>query len=130
MQYNTHMDITNLTFEAVSDLKQYGMQDDGTPFIGEVFCVQATDDKGNRWVHNMRFDGVKPEVDCETGYTAYIDVRPIARFQCKRIINKIKARGYINLANWSAGRPVYGSEAYVAYGQADDVAWERASDPD
>jgi hypothetical protein len=25
---------------------------------------------------------------------------------------------------WPEGRPVYGSQAYVEYGQADDLAWE------
>lgn len=27
---------------------------------------------------------------------------------------------------WASGRPVYGSDAYVEYGQADDLAWERS----
>ncbi len=126
MQYTTHMNITNLTFEAVSDLKQYGYNDDGTPFIGEVFCVQATDDKGNRWVHNIQFQVVEIG-DYEHGMF-FQDIRPVAKFQCNRIINKIKARGYINLANWTVSRPAYGSEAYIAYGQADDLALESKED--
>lgn len=31
----------------------------------------------------------------------------------------------VGFASWEAGRVVYGSEAYQAYGQADDLAWER-----
>lgn len=31
----------------------------------------------------------------------------------------------VGFASWAADRPVYGSEAYEAYGQADDLAWER-----
>lgn len=119
------MNIEGLTFETVSDLKDYGRTDDGTPFIGEVFWVQATDAKGNRLDHNMRFDGVKREVDCETGNIAFIDMRPVAKFQCGRIINKIRRRNFINLANWTEGRPVYGSETYIAYGQQNDLEQER-----
>jgi hypothetical protein len=26
---------------------------------------------------------------------------------------------------WATGRPVYGSEAYIEYGQANDVEWEH-----
>jgi hypothetical protein len=31
---------------------------------------------------------------------------------------------------WPAGCPVYGSDAYVEYGQDDDLAWERRCDAD
>jgi hypothetical protein len=31
----------------------------------------------------------------------------------------------VGFDSWKAGRAVYGSEAYEAYGQADDLAWER-----
>lgn len=31
----------------------------------------------------------------------------------------------VGFDSWEAGRVVYGSEAYQAYGQADDLAWER-----
>lgn len=31
---------------------------------------------------------------------------------------------------WPQGRPVYGSDAYVEYGQADDLAWERRQEDD
>jgi len=117
------MKTEGLEFEAVSDLKEYGFNDDGTPFIGEVFYVVATNARGDRWAHNMRFQGVKLEHYDEG--TAFTDTRAIARFQCNRIINKIKARGYINLANWVESRPVYGSEAYVAYGQCNDWAQEQ-----
>lgn len=30
----------------------------------------------------------------------------------------------VGFANWSAGRAVYGSDAYQDYGAADDLAWE------
>ena len=31
---------------------------------------------------------------------------------------------------WPAGRPIYGSDAYVEYGQDDDLAWERQCNED
>jgi hypothetical protein len=31
----------------------------------------------------------------------------------------------VGFDTWQAGRPVYGSDAYAAYGQADDAALER-----
>lgn len=31
-------------------------------------------------------------------------------------------------ASWQQDRPAYGSDAYVAYGQADDLAWEASFD--
>lgn len=30
----------------------------------------------------------------------------------------------VAFAQWEQARPVYGSDAYVEYGQADDLAWE------
>jgi hypothetical protein len=34
----------------------------------------------------------------------------------------------VGFDSWEAGRAVYGSEAYQAYGQADDLAWERSEE--
>jgi len=31
----------------------------------------------------------------------------------------------IRFCDWQDTRPAYGSEAYIAYGAADDLAWER-----
>lgn len=30
----------------------------------------------------------------------------------------------VNFSAWSPGRPVYGSEAYIEYGQDEELAWE------
>lgn len=34
----------------------------------------------------------------------------------------------VGFDRWAEGRPVYGSPAYQAYGQEDDLAWERDMD--
>jgi hypothetical protein len=34
----------------------------------------------------------------------------------------------IRFCDWQDTRPAYGSEAYIAYGAADDLAWERAQE--
>jgi hypothetical protein len=36
----------------------------------------------------------------------------------------------VGFAAWAEGRAVYGSDAYVAYGQAEEVEWERRMDED
>lgn len=38
--------------------------------------------------------------------------------------------GFHTGAHWFTARPVYGSDAYVAYGQADDLEWEARMDAD
>lgn len=38
---------------------------------------------------------------------------------------KLAKRVKPNFASWVVGRPVYGSEAYIEYGQEDDLALER-----
>ena len=108
-----------------SDLKQYGLSCDGHPFIGEVFYVTATDDAGNVWVLKRSFDGCLAHYDDE-GYAQFEDRRPWAGAACRTMIARIAEVGVINLAHWVRGDPVYGSEAYIAYGQADQVAREKA----
>ena len=119
--------VGNYELSYASDLKEFGHTSDGHPFIGETYYVIATDDAGNRWILKQRFDGVKVTTD-EQGEKYFEDTRAWAGAACRTMIMRAKARGYINLAHWSQDRPVYGSEAYIAYGQADDVAWERASE--
>jgi hypothetical protein len=38
--------------------------------------------------------------------------------------------GFVTGAHWFTARPVYGSDAYVEYGQADDLAWEAREEAD
>lgn len=120
------MDITGMQVYFASDLKDYGRTEDGTPFIGEVFFVEVEDLRGNRWRHNARFDGVRKE-EFEEG-TAYMDSRPEAREECERLVARIQRAGRINRDLWSEAPPAYGSDAYQEYGQAEELAWERAGE--
>lgn len=107
------MFIRGYDVEVVSDLKDYGVRDDGTSFIGEIFTVQITNRTGARWVLNQRFDGVKVEVDDEYLENHFLDIRPQARAVCESLVRRIKDRGKIDLEFWTEGRPTYGSEEYI-----------------
>jgi len=117
------MNIAGMQVYFASDLKDYGRTEDGTPFIGYTYFVEVEDVRGNRWRHNHYFDGVRKELH-EEG-TAYLDNRPWAEAQCNRLVEAIKRAGEIKLHRWHQADPAYGSDAYVDYGQAADLARER-----
>lgn len=54
------------------------------------------------------------------------DAEELARRLTNRLSNYNKPP--INFEAWSSGRPVYGSDAYIEYGQYDDLALERRED--
>lgn len=113
------------TFDVASDLYRAGFSCDGHPFVAECFYVVATDARGNRWAHHATFRGCLVERD-EEGQAHFADARPAAQHAAEQLLRRIQAAGgRINLDHWREARPEYGSAAYVAYGQADDVAWER-----
>ena len=117
------MNIAGMEVYFASDLKSYGYTEDGEEFVGEVFFVEVEDAKGNRWRHQQKFDGVRVQIS-EWG-AAFLDKRDWARRQCEQLVANINKAGRINLDRWSQARPAYGSEAYIDYGQAEDVALER-----
>lgn len=120
------MHIRELSIEVASDLKDYGRTEDGTPYIGEMYYVQITNARGDRWRHIWSFDGVLPGYDPESGYTYFEDTRKWAKAQAEHVVVCIRRRGYIDFRYWNPTRPEYGSMAYQEYGQDDDLAWERA----
>jgi len=119
------MNIAGMEVYFASDLKDYGRTEDGTPFIGEVFFIEVESKRGDRWRHRTRFDGVRKE-QWEEG-VAYMENRPQARAQCERLVAAIKRAGKIDTQHWYKGDPAYGSDAYMDYGQAADLARERAA---
>ena len=117
------MDLAGCDVSTSSYLKDFGYTEDGESFIGEVYCVYVTDAYGNRWVHGKEFPGVfKYENEWAVGYK---DIREWAQASCDRLAAKIRTAGMICLDHWCETRPAYGSDAYVAYGAAADVAWEK-----
>jgi hypothetical protein len=117
------MNIKDCQVYWASDLKSYGFTEDGEDFIGEVFSVYIENPNGDRWVLGQHWDGVRKEAS-EWG-TAFIDIRPEVRTLLDALVVTIRAVNEINMARWSESRPAYGSRAYMDYGQAEDLAWER-----
>ena len=117
------MKTKGLEFYYASDLKNFGRTEDGEDFIGEVYRVFAQDERGNRWVHSSQFPGVaKFENEWCVGFN---DIRVQAVEACERLLECIKKADTLNMMWWSESRPAYGSEAYLDYGMADDLALER-----
>ena len=117
------MQTKGLEFFYASDLEDYGLTEDGEPFIGHVFRVTAEDANGNRWTHSSHFPGVAV-IDSEWG-RGFKDIRPQAIAAAERLVTRCKAAPVLNPMHWNEDRPAYGSAAYLAYGMADDLAWER-----
>jgi len=117
------MNIAGMQVYFASDLKDYGYTEDGEKFIGEVYFIEVENKRGDRWRHRTTFDGVRKE-QWEEG-TAYLDNRPQARAQCERMVVAIQRKGKIDTQHWYQSHCRYGSEAYLDYGQAADLAWER-----
>jgi hypothetical protein len=117
------MQTKGLKFFYVSDLKDYGFTEDCEPFIGEVYSVCAEDVNGNRWMHNVHYNGVTKYMnDFGVGFA---DNRPAAIAECERLIRRCNAATKLNMMFWEATHPAYGSVAYVEYGAAEELAWER-----
>ena len=117
------MNIKDCQVYSGSDLKNYGYTEDGTPFIGYVYFIEVENKRGDRWRMNMHWDGVKV-VPGEEG-PIYMDNRPQVEPIIDRIIASIKRVGKIDMSQWYEGRCAYGSEAYLDYGMAEDLALEK-----
>lgn len=105
------MDIVGFEVNYYSDLKKYGITEDGEDFIGEVFLIEVASKTGERWVYQGHFDGVKVE-SSEWGI-GFLDTRPQAKAACQKIIDSVQRMGFIDLNDWQEARPSYGSEAYI-----------------
>ena len=119
------MNIAGMDVYYASDLKDYGRTEDGTPFIGEVFYVIVENVRGDRWRLQHQWDGVRVE-QWEEG-PMFIDTRPEVRARLDKLVANIKSGNTINMMYWHQTNPAYGSDAYLDYGQAEMLAWERAS---
>jgi hypothetical protein len=115
--------VTQLDLGVVPDLYSAGLTEDGEDYIAEKYYILAEDQHGNRWTHGKNFLGAKRCED-EDGF-GYEDVREVALAAAEKLLQKIRSAGAIDLDYWHEDRPAYGSAAYCAYGQADDVAWEK-----
>lgn len=111
------------TFTVVSDVREFGLTEDGEPFTGEVFYVIGEAMDGSRIRHNRNFPGVAPEIIYHSGYpdgVHYRDVRPAAKATAEKLLACVLQAKEINTEHWLEATPVYGSVAYVKAGPYTD----------
>ena len=113
------MQVTN--FIAYTDIVVIGqnpeMADYSNPrgyIYGFAAYVRAESDRGDTRVNRVCTDR------WESDALAKADAQAAA-LNARLALGKLP----VGFDSWKAGRAVYGSEAYEAYGQADDLAWER-----
>jgi hypothetical protein len=112
-----------LIFGVESDLYVAGRTEDGSDFTAELYFVTAEDEHGNRWRHSSTFAGCQVMHDDE-GYPHFVDVRASAETQALRLQLECE-RSSVDVTSWYELRPVYGSSAYLVYGQVNDWAEEQ-----
>jgi hypothetical protein len=86
---------------------------------GELFGFAA-------YVSAVSFDGDRRSLHVLTSSSEQEAVSAAA-ILAERLTARLENLGKLPLRfnEWFEDRPVYGSSAYQAYGQADDLAWER-----
>ena len=99
--YSESADITNTRGE-IHGLRSY---------------VRAVDEQGN----TRMFYSSKSIHHSYGDREAEIEAKAVA----ERLNAKLAQRRIPDFTQWVVGRPVYGSEAYIQYGQEDDLALER-----
>lgn len=111
----------NTQFYAASTLVVTGtnpeMADYDNPrgeIITEVWFIVAANDHGDTRESGSFGDGMYARVDAEK----------TAEALTARATNLGKLP--VGFDDWHDGRAVYGSDAYVEYGQAEDLEWERS----
>lgn len=119
---NLNIDTTTLTFQTDSEVvvidRNPEMADITNPrgdIHGTAVYVAAYDDQGNR---------VRKLMKTVDNYHALAALK--VADACVAALTKRFAQGKLPVAfkTWEQARPVYGSPAYVEYGQADDLACE------
>ena len=108
------MDKQAFQFSIATELHQYGTDEDGTPFLGEVYYVIATNGQGNRFAHPAYFAGCQVEIHPEEGIPCFIDIREKATREVTDLLKTLKSNpeNEFNSSTWLKIPPAYGSEAY------------------
>lgn len=86
--------------------------------LGFAAVVRASNERGDTWELPLGTFAMEGE--------AYDRADVLARALTARMDNMGKPP--VGFSSWRVGRPVYGSEAYLEYGMADDLAWEQGQD--
>jgi len=114
------------TFDVRADLVVVGtnpeMADYDNPrgeLHGEALYLQAANERGDR-----RELFVKTVAGGDLRHQMAVAQRQADALNARAAAGKLP----VAFERWQEARPVYGSDAYLAYGMADDLAWERAND--
>lgn len=112
-------------FRAFSDIVVIGYNPENADYEnqkGEIYghaaYVQAVSPRGDTWIKHVRTDRFEAEVMAEAN--------KLADALNARLTNFDKLP--VNFASWPQGRTIYGSEAYIEYGQAEELALEMSED--
>jgi hypothetical protein len=95
-----------------SNLVDGGLNEDGEQIVNELYHITIENLYGDRWVSRRTFETAEAAEAFLPRVTAALAAGADPRTSDR----------------WAATYPVYGSAAYVAYGQADEVAWEARMD--
>ena len=107
-----------LFFNSNTWLYLAGTDECGSELHHEAYCVQAEDERGNRWSHDYTFRLSefikKAEGDTFMG-------RELLELTVEKLCDKMKLHlqngGKLNPDHWEEDEPCYGSDAYCdAYG--------------
>lgn len=112
-------------FRAFSDIVVIGYNPENADYEnqkGEIYghaaYVQAVSPHGDTWIKHVRTDRFEAEVMAEAN--------KLAEALNARLTNFGKLP--VGFEAWQQGRAIYGSEAYIEYGQAEELAWEGSED--
>lgn len=118
--------IMKRSIEVSCELANFGRDECGYPYSGEVYFLLATFADGSRLRHNHRFYGVEV-YDTEEG-TGFSDIREEALAEAEALCAKVNASTKeLSFDHWSFSEPAYGSRAYS---ESDTLDWERRKEED
>jgi hypothetical protein len=98
--------------EVSSRLVDGGFSEDGEQVYNELFHLWVINDIGDRWESYRTFETLAEAEAYLPRVTAALEAGADPRESTK----------------WFLTHPVYASEAYVTYGEAEEVAWEAQMD--
>ncbi len=98
--------------EVSCELANFGRDECGHPYIGEVYFLLATFPDGSRLRHGHKFYGVEV-YDTEEGL-GFDDIREEALVKAEALCAKVQASTKeLSSKLWAYAEPVYGSQAFI-----------------
>jgi len=112
----------NTTFSAGCDIVVTGSNPENADvcnprgdYFGEAWMIFATNEHGDR-----RYIDVGMDAEGRAKADAFATVFGVRTSRLGKLP--------VGFAGWREARPEYGSDAYVEYGAADDIEWERKNE--